>query len=706
MPLPARSLPIARFAALALFLVACGDGSTPPRNNPTPGINSLSPSQVEQGSAAVTLTVTGTDFVRTSVVRFNGGDRPTEFVSATEVRASLAAADFLDAGVAQIVVANPAPGGGTSNIMSLSVGTAQGGTAPAIVAIAPASATVGSATTVVTLTGTNFTADSRVVVGFNERQATYVSATQLRFSFAQSELVNSGTHTVRVVNGNGMSNPVTFQVQQPAPVLTSLSHTQINAGQEGFTLGVTGTGFTSASVVRFNGAPRATTRTAEGTLQAVLLEGDLRTAGTFSITVVNPAPGGGTSNALTLTLVNGAPQITLLPSRGASAGRSGFTLYVHGQGFVAGSVVNWNGSPRATQYISGTRLAATISSADVAQPGVAQVTVVNPAPSGGASSAVTMTVRQLGSSAATSQQLALAARDIAWDASAARFYASVVGSVVPWGNSVVAINPTTMTITADAFVGSEPGKLAISHNNQYLYVGLNGANAVRRVSIPSLTPGLQWSVGAGQVAGDMAVVPGFPLSVAVSRQSPGYSPPLNGVTVYDDGVARPTSSPGHTGGNRIEFLDSPSMLYGYNNAHTGFEFFRISIDASGARHVSENGGLISGFYTDIVGAAGRIYGTDGSVVDAEQRTRIGSFATSATALAVDPDLGRAYMIVGSELRIYDLNTFQHLATLTVPSLSFDHPALVSTRLLRWGTDGLAFIDQTRFFTVRSPIIGP
>ena len=149
------------------------------------------------------------------------------------------------------------------------------------------------------------------------------------------------------------------------------------------------------------------------------------------------------------------------------------------------------------------------------------------------------------------------------------------------------------------------------------------------------------------------------------------------------------------------------MFYGYNNAHTGFEFFTIGIDASGARHLSAQGGLIGGFYTDIVGAAGRIYGTDGSVVDAERRTKVGSFAGGlVNALAVDPALGRAYLLNGSQLGVYDLNNFQLLGTVTVPTPSFDHPALVSTRLLRWGTDGVAFLDQTRLIILRSPIIGP
>jgi trimeric autotransporter adhesin len=47
------------------------------------------------------------------------------------------------------------------------------------------------------------------------------------------------------------------------------------------------------------------------------------------------------------------------------AGRGTFTLKVIGTGFVPGSVVEWNGSPRATTLVSG-KLQATINAADVA----------------------------------------------------------------------------------------------------------------------------------------------------------------------------------------------------------------------------------------------------------------------------------------------------------------------------------------------------
>jgi hypothetical protein len=208
------------------------------------------------------------------------------------------------------------------------------------------------------------------------------------------------------------------------------------------------------------------------------------------------------------------------------------------------------------------------------------------------------------------------------------------------------------------------------------------------------------------VAGEIKVVPGQPHTVAVSRQSPGTSPPLAGVTIYDDGLPRSQSSPGHTGGNRIEFLDKPDTLYGYNNAHTGFEFFTISIDAAGARHAFTTGGLISGFYTQITGGAGRIYGTDGSIVDAERRVKVGSFPTSTSSMTVDPVLGRAFMLQDNGIAVYDLNNYQLLGTVPVTGVALDHPAVAYPHVVRWGNDGVAFLDSDEVFLVRSPLFGP
>jgi hypothetical protein len=79
-----------------------------------PAVTNMSPNSVAQGSAAFTLTVNGSGFNGTSVVRWNGSNRTTTFVSATQLQAAIPASDVTTAGNATVTVFNPGTGGGTS----------------------------------------------------------------------------------------------------------------------------------------------------------------------------------------------------------------------------------------------------------------------------------------------------------------------------------------------------------------------------------------------------------------------------------------------------------------------------------------------------------------------------------------------------------------------------------------------------------------
>jgi YVTN family beta-propeller protein len=102
-------------------------------NNPIPTMNGLSPSTTAVAGPAFTLTVVGSNFVSSSVVRWNGSVRPTAFVNSTEVTAQIAASDIAATGTANVTVFNPAPGGGSSNSFTFSIGT---GVGPFSVAVA------------------------------------------------------------------------------------------------------------------------------------------------------------------------------------------------------------------------------------------------------------------------------------------------------------------------------------------------------------------------------------------------------------------------------------------------------------------------------------------------------------------------------------------------------------------------------------------
>lgn len=96
----------------------------------------------------------------------------------------------------------------------------------------------------------------------------------------------------------------TFIINNPVPTTASISPASKNAGDLAFVMTVNGTNFVPASVVRFAGSDRVTTYISSTQLTVVILTSDLTSAGTFAITVFNPTPGGGLSNAQTFTVVS------------------------------------------------------------------------------------------------------------------------------------------------------------------------------------------------------------------------------------------------------------------------------------------------------------------------------------------------------------------------------------------------------------------
>lgn len=84
-------------------------------------------------------------------------------------------------------------------------------------------------------------------------------------------------------------------------------------------------------------------------------------------------------------------------------GSNGFVLKVIGTGFAPQAVVEWNGSPRTTEFLSQGRLKAIVGAADVAKAGTASVRVVNP--EGKASNVVFFPVRKQSSAFTFTQKL-------------------------------------------------------------------------------------------------------------------------------------------------------------------------------------------------------------------------------------------------------------------------------------------------------------
>ena len=165
----------------------------------------------------------------------------------------------------------------------------------------------------------------------------------------------------------------------------------------------------SCPAVTYDGAAHGCTGTATGVGGAAVSgswsfspasetnAGTYQVTGTFASSNPNYSSGGTASGTLTISGYP-VPAIGSLSPVVIKAGSGAFTLTVNGSGLVPGAVVFWNGASRTTTYVSQTQLTAAITAADIASSGTASVTVSNPSPGGGLSSAFTAAIDTASSS--------------------------------------------------------------------------------------------------------------------------------------------------------------------------------------------------------------------------------------------------------------------------------------------------------------------
>ncbi|MCX6021950.1 MAG: IPT/TIG domain-containing protein, partial [Chloroflexi bacterium] len=162
---------------------------------PAPALTSLNPSSALSGAAGLTLTVNGGAFVGGSAVRWNGQDRSTAYVSATQLTAQLTAADLATGGAVPVTVFTGAPGGGLSGAVNFLVNNPT----PVLASVSPTDTYANSSNPfTLTVTGGNFTAQSRVTWNGSVRITTFVSPTQLRATLSSADIGAAGTAAVAV----------------------------------------------------------------------------------------------------------------------------------------------------------------------------------------------------------------------------------------------------------------------------------------------------------------------------------------------------------------------------------------------------------------------------------------------------------------------------------------------------------------------------
>jgi subtilisin len=200
-----------------------------PSYNRAPTLTSISPATAIAGGVAFTLTVSGTNFTASSVARWNGVAQPTTFVNATLVRASVAADDVSAAGIAQVTVFTPQPGGGMSAALVFT--TVPRPTLTVNTATAPA----GAAVTVSLTGGLGGTSDWLALASTTAPDATYtkwvyVGAGMGTRTWTASLPQMPGTYEFRLFAGGGYTRIATSPPIAIASPLLTINQTSVATG--------------------------------------------------------------------------------------------------------------------------------------------------------------------------------------------------------------------------------------------------------------------------------------------------------------------------------------------------------------------------------------------------------------------------------------------------------------------------------------------
>ncbi len=154
--------------------------------------------------------------------------------------------------------------------------------------------------------GSGFVPGAEVLWNGEDRATGYVNSFMLAATIRASDVAEAGTAYVSVVNpppGGGQSLEARiFTIVHPAPTLEGLEPASVWAGGSSFTLAVNGSRFAPGSVVQVAGVDLPTTFVSAERLEAPVPAAAIAHAGSPSVRVFTPDPGGGLSEPVLLAV--------------------------------------------------------------------------------------------------------------------------------------------------------------------------------------------------------------------------------------------------------------------------------------------------------------------------------------------------------------------------------------------------------------------
>jgi IPT/TIG domain len=206
--------------------------------------------------------------------------------------------------------------------------------------------TAGSPNLDVTLVGAGFAAGAEAVIGNNPRPATLVDSEHLTTRFAP---FGAGPISVAAaVNGQQSATSLTFTIVPDIPVITGFSP---NTGTTRLPVTITGTHFSNASAVQFNGVASVFTVTSDTAIATTVPDA----ATTGRITVVTPL--GSAVSIADFTVLPPPPVITRFEPSSSEVGGS---VAIYGDNFETVTQVSFAGVPAKLGDFAPPMLGATV----------------------------------------------------------------------------------------------------------------------------------------------------------------------------------------------------------------------------------------------------------------------------------------------------------------------------------------------------------
>lgn len=304
----------------------------------------------------------------------------------------------------------------------------------------------------------------------------------------------------------------------------------------------------------------------------------------------------------------------------------------------------------------------------------------------------------------------LQANDIAWDATRQVIYVAMAADAPANANTIGVLDPVSGTFLSFAPVGSNPRRLEISPDGQYLYVGLRGASEIQRLSLPSLALDATLQLGTlhGSLplyAREMHVSPASPRTLGVIRSTDSGQPA--DLVVFDDDVMRTPGVGGSFGGVSVSTFqwESGSRIFGVDSYSTSGVVSHIDAGASGLLVIASQREVVT-FDQAAYLSNGRMYMQKGRVFNPLTFAQLGMFPLGLTgnagaALALDAAQGKAFFAVTDAIQSYDLNTLAPVAAVPVLRASVNP---TRATMIRWGNNGLALLNYQSGFSAAPGIL--